>query len=141
MGAVSTAAAQALLKGAIGDERISAAPATLYIGVSSTLPILNVDGTISGATEPTTGGYARIAVANTDAQWTFTGRSASNTAALEFPEATADWDEVVEYFVVYSAATAGTALWFGSLNKAFTIFEGVKLVLASGAVTVTIAEE
>lgn len=140
MSAISNAAAQALLKGLIGDERAASAPSSLYIGVSSTEPTLGEGGAISGATEPTTGDYARVAVANTDEEWDIDVRSASNINAIEFPEATADWDEVVEYFVVFDAATAGNALWFGSLNKAFTLFEGVKLVLTAEAVTVNVEE-
>lgn len=138
--AVSNAVASALLQGILGDEKIAGAPATLYFGVSSTEPTLDA-GVITGATEPTTGGYARVAVDNDDTEFSFSGRTATNVNAISFPEATADWDEIVEWFFVADASTAGNILFAGALNKAFTIYEGVTLTLAAEAATLTVLED
>lgn len=51
------------------------APATWYVGWSTTTP--NQDG--SNFTEPTVGGYARVAITNGTAEWTMTDNVPSGT--------------------------------------------------------------
>ncbi len=110
MSVYSDNARNSFLSGAFGDDNNSVA--TWYMGVSSTEPTVSA-GALTGVTEPTTGGYARVAVANTDANWTISAGVVENAAAATFPEATADWDEDVNYVVLFDAATSGNA-WFAT---------------------------
>lgn len=139
MASVSNTAAQALLKGLVGDEAAASAPASFYVGLSSTEPTISA-GDITTITEPTNGGYARVEVANTNTEWTVSGRSAVNVNEVQFPTVTAVYDATPAYFVVFDAATAGNALFAGALNKAFTLSVGVKLVLAAEAVVLSVQE-
>lgn len=139
MAVLSDTAAQALLKGLVGDDASPLAPATFYVGLSSTEPTID-DGDIITVTEPTNGSYARVAVANTDAKWSISGRSAKNVDEIQFPTVTAVYDETPAYFVVFDAATAGDALFAGALNKSFSLSVGVKLVLAEEAVVLSVEE-
>ena len=139
MAAVSTAVAQHLLGGLVGDDRVAGAPATFYVALSSTMPTMT-GGVISGVTEPAAGGYARVAVANTSANWTATGRSVSNTADISFPEVTAAYAASPAYYVVYDAATAGTALFWGALTAPVSPTTGDTPILVAGTVTLTVEE-
>lgn len=139
MSAIATTAVDYALKGLIGDERVTGAPATLYVGLSNTLPTMTT-GVISGTTEPTTGSYARVSVANTDANWDVSARVASNIADVTFPDATADWDVTVSYWFVSTASTAGTILSFGAFAGAVTktVYNGVILTLDAGTIGITV---
>lgn len=90
-------------------------PATMYLLVSSTA----ITDAGTGATEPTTGGYARVAT--TGSHWRAPTGTApvviTNASVLSFPKATAGWlaGTQVAYFALSSAATGGTFQVTGSL--------------------------
>lgn len=65
--------------------------------------------------------------------------SASNTAAMTFGPFSSVG--TVQGLVIYdtSAFTAGNMLWYGSLQTARTIFVGDQLVVAAGALIVTLS--
>lgn len=84
------------------------APATVYVGLSTTTP------TAAGGnvTEPSGGAYARVAMPA--ASWgSASNGTITNTAAINFPTATAAWGTVVSV-VVFDAASGGNLLWFAS---------------------------
>ena len=73
-------------------------PTAWYVALAKTDPTDTALGTeVSG------GGYARQSVA-----FTVSGNNASNTSAIEFPEATADYGTVIAVMIM-PAATGGTA--------------------------------
>lgn len=73
-------------------------PTAWYVALCTTDPTDSALGTeVSG------GGYARQQVA-----FTVSGDNASNTSAIEFPEATADYGTVVAVMIM-PASTGGTA--------------------------------
>jgi len=73
-------------------------PTNWYVALCTTDPTDSALGTeVSG------GGYARQSVA-----FTVSGNNASNTSAIEFPEATADYGTVVAVMIM-PASTGGTA--------------------------------
>lgn len=75
-------------------------PATLYLGLS--LYPANKAGSVG---EPSGGGYARVALANTPAAFpAASGGTKSNAAPIAFPAPTADWGTVQSLFVADSAA-------------------------------------
>lgn len=137
MGEFSTAAANLTLKGYFGSLHVTGTPATLYVGVSGTLPSMTA-GVISGATEPTNGAYARVAVTNNDTNFTVASRAVVNALDLTFPTATADWDAVATYWVVYDASTAGNIVAWGAATVAKTIYDGVTLVVPAGELSLTV---
>jgi hypothetical protein len=114
-------------------------PTTLYVGLSTTTPSAN--GT--GVTEPSGGGYARVAVTNNTTNWApagtqpSTGQQQINNTAITFPSATASWGTVT-YVVIYDAPTGGNLLAFGALTTSQTINSGDTASFAAGALTITL---
>lgn len=97
------------------------APATLYVGLFTTDP-----GEAGTGTEVSGGSYARQTIA-----FTVTDNQASNTAAVEFPTATASWGTVT-YAAVYDAASGGDMLAYGALTTSKTIASGDVLRIPAG---------
>ena len=73
-------------------------PTAWYVALCTTDPTDTALGT-----EVTGGGYARQSVA-----FTISGNNASNTSAIEFPEATADYGTVVAVMIM-PASSGGSA--------------------------------
>ena len=107
-----------------------APPATLYFALFTVAP--NEAG---GGTEVAGGGYARVAVAASLANFAGTqgagttvassgsGGQTSNNGAITFPQPTANWGSVVAVGV-FDAAAAGNLLLYGNLNVAKTVNNG-----------------
>lgn len=107
---------------------------TVYVALSSTTPV--IAGT--GVTEPSGGGYARVATSG--ATWSAAaGGTTSNAAAITFPTATADWASGANltYGLLYDAPTAGNFLGFGVLTVAKNCLNGDTISIAIGGLTVT----
>lgn len=105
----------------------AAAPTNVYIGLSSTTPADDA----TGVTEPSTGGYARVLQANTQANFPDASTAAgvttkSNGAEIAFPVATADYlaGANLTYAVIYDALTAGNLLAYGLLAVAKPVLNG-----------------
>ena len=97
-------------------------PTTVYIGLST-----GSFGDDNSGTELSGSGYARQSV-------TFNAASsgtADNSAAVEFPAATASWG-TVSHFGVFDALTAGNLLIHGSFSTAKTIATGDILKISAG---------
>jgi hypothetical protein len=89
----------------------------------------------AAGTEVSGGGYARVQVACTLANWagtqgagtttvsTGSSGTTSNNNTITFPTPAAAWGQVVE-FGVFDSATGGTELWRGALGAAKTINNG-----------------
>lgn len=97
------------------------APATLYVGLFTTDP-----GEGGTGTEVSGGSYARQTIT-----FTVTTNQASNTAAVEFPTATALWGTVT-YAAVYDAVSGGNLLAYGALTTSKTIASGDVLRIPAG---------
>jgi hypothetical protein len=89
------------------------APATLYVGLFTSSP-----GETGSGTEVSGGSYARQTIA-----FTVTGSQASNTAAVEFPTATASWGTIT-FAAIYDASSGGNLLAYGALTTSKTIDNG-----------------
>jgi hypothetical protein len=114
------------------------APATLYIGLSTTA--IQEDGT--GITEPAGGSYARVAVTNNDTNWPLATLEVglgtkNNGTAITFPQATGAWGTVVDFFIA-DAAVAGNILCYGTLDVAKAIESGDIAEFAINAMTITL---
>jgi len=97
------------------------APATLYVGLFTSDP-----GETGSGTEVSGGSYARQTIA-----FTVTDNQASNTAAVEFPTATASWGTVT-YAAVYDAVSGGNLMAYGALTTSKTIASGDVLRIPAG---------
>jgi 2-keto-4-pentenoate hydratase len=131
---LSTYAANALLGHQTG--KTAWTMPTVYVALSSTTPA--VAGT--GVTEPSTGGYARVATSG--ATWgSPSAGSISNVAAITWPAATADWlaGANLTYGVLYDASTAGNMLGFGVLTVAKNVLNGDTASIAISGLTITLA--
>jgi hypothetical protein len=104
-------------------------PATVYLGLYTSDPTDADTGT-----EVTGGSYARQAI-------TFGAPSngvTSNTAAIEFPQATANWG-TVGWIGIEDALTGGNLLYHSPLDASKTIASGDIFKIAIGSLSVTLA--
>lgn len=126
---------QAILNGLFTDPAWEP-PTTLYVGLSSTTP--SGDGT--GVTEPSTGSYARVATTASD--WGAASGTApaakTNTTAITFPAATADWASGADltHFCLFSASTLGTLIAYEALGTAKPVLNGDTATFPPGSLTV-----
>jgi hypothetical protein len=104
-------------------------PTTVYVGLYTS------DPTDAGSgTEVSGGSYARTAV-------TFGSPSdgvTTNSAAVEFPQATASWGTVA-YIGILDASTSGNLLYHTALDASKTIASGDVFRIATGSLSVTLA--
>jgi len=102
-------------------------PTTVYVALYTVAPTDSTTGT-----EVTGGDYVRQAAA-----FTTTGNEATNSAAIEYPTATADYGTVVAVAVL-DASTGGNMLAFASLAVSKTISTGDVLRIPAGDLDITL---
>lgn len=108
-------------------------PATYYFGLSTTT--INFDGT--GATEPSTGSYARVALTNNKSNWSTAANGIlTNSAAVTFAESSASWGTIT-YVGMWDALTSGNLWWFDVLSPSRAVASLTTVIFSVGAVTVT----
>lgn len=106
------------------------APATLYIGLSTTAT------TDAGSyTEPSGGAYARVAVTSADFG-AASSRQIANSTVINFPTATAGWGTVTHWFIA-DAASAGNVLFHGALSTSRTINNGDQYYISVGNLAIS----
>jgi hypothetical protein len=88
-------------------------PTAWYVGLFTAAP-----GEAGGGTEVSGGSYAREA-----ATFTVSGNTATNSGAIEFTTATADWGNVT-HVAIFDAVSAGNMLAYSSLTAAKNITTG-----------------
>jgi hypothetical protein len=103
------------------------APSTLYVALFTSDP-----GEAGSGTEVSGGSYARQT-----ATFTVSTNIASNTAAIEFPTASASWGTVT-YGAVYDAVSGGNLLASGALTTSKTIASGDVLRIPASSFTITL---
>lgn len=132
---LTDAGANLALNAILGDNRSSAAPATLYVALSSTTP------TAAGGnvTEPSGGAYARVAVTNNNTNFpSAASRAKSNGATITFPTATVSWG-VLTHAVLYDASSGGNAIAYAQFSSALTVFNGTAVQFSIGSLTFSVA--
>lgn len=115
-------------------------PATIYVGLSSTLP------TVAGAniTEPTIGtnSYTRAATTNNTTNWPTTAtNNKSNGTAITFPTSSGAWlaSASLGYLFFSDAASGGNILGFAALNNPQVVASsGATLSFSIASLTITI---
>lgn len=103
-------------------------PTTWYVGLFTSDPT----DTGAAGTEVSGGSYARTAVT-----FSVTGDTASNTAAVEFPAATATWGSVT-HIGVHDASSGGNMLVHAALSAAKTIADGDVFRIPTGDLDITL---
>ena len=102
-------------------------PTTWYVG------LFTDDPTETGAgTEITGNSYARTVVA-----FTISGNAATNTGAVEFPEATGSWGTIT-HIGVMTASTAGTMIVHAALSASKAIASGDVFRINAGDLDITL---
>jgi hypothetical protein len=110
----------------------TSAPATVYLALFTT------DPTDAGSgTEVSTSGtaYARQSIAFSSAS----SGTTSNSADVEFSQATGSGFGTVTHFGIFDASTAGNLLFHGALTSSKTIDAGDVFKIASGNLSITVA--
>ena len=110
----------------------TSAPATVYLALFTT------DPTDAGSgTEVSTSGtaYARQSIAFSSAS----SGTTSNSADVEFSQATGSGFGTVTHFGIFDASTAGNLLFHGAFTSSKTIDAGDVFKIASGNLSITVA--
>jgi hypothetical protein len=102
-------------------------PTAWYLGLFTVAP-----GEGGGGTEVSGGSYAREAVT-----FSVSGDTATNTAALEFAVATADWGTIT-HVAVFDASSGGNQIAYAALTTSKTIATGDVLRVPAGDLDITL---
>lgn len=107
-------------------------PTTMYFGLSTTS--IAIDGT--GATEPSTGAYARVALVNDKTNWgTASAGALTNSSAVTFAESTASWGTITNVLIA-DALTGGNIWFFDVLTPSRAVASATTVLFAIGAISV-----
>jgi hypothetical protein len=82
--------------------------------------------------------YARVAVARTAGGWTRSVSTVSNTALVQFPQATGGSATATFFGIGTDLSGAGNLLLKGALNSSLAISNGIQPQFAAGAMTATV---
>jgi len=102
-------------------------PTAWYVGLFTAAP-----GEAGGGTEVSGGSYARES-----ATFTVSGATASNSANIEFTEATASWGTIT-HVAIFDAVSGGNMLAYASLTTSKAIDTGDILRIPAGDLDVTL---
>lgn len=102
-------------------------PSAWYLGLFTAAP-----GETGGGTEVSGGSYARQSAA-----FTVTGDTASNTAAVEWPTATANWGTIT-HVAVFDAVTGGNMLVYAALTTSKSVSTGDVIRIPAGDLDITL---
>ena len=129
----STTAKNKALDACYGTARAATWPATLYLALYAADPS-------TGGAEITGGGYARVAVANTDANWAAAASgSKANAATFSFPTSTGAYSATANYWALISTASgAGDLYDTAALSSPLSVTAaGITPQAVAGALVIT----
>lgn len=111
------------------------APTTLYVALYTTDPT-----DAGGGVEVSGGSYARVAVTCNTTNWSAPGTSGttSNSNAITFPAATANWG-TIGAMAFFDAASGGNMLVWLDISPGVAVNSGQTASFAAGALSVTAA--
>ena len=102
-------------------------PSTVYVGLFTSSP--SEDGS---GTEVSGGSYARQSGA-----FTTSNNTATTSAAIEFPTATASWGTIT-HIGIYDASSAGNLLAYAALTASKAIASGDVFRIPTGDIDITL---
>ena len=109
------------LRGLFGSDAASIGAAGTYYVALLRQP---TDPQTTLGTEPdSTGGYARVAVANADADWNFSGASVSNANEIRWPTTTGLYSitDPLNQWAIYDNTAGGNLIAFGQVSPTITV--------------------
>jgi len=89
------------------------------------------------ANEATYTGYARVAVARSNAGWTVTDNSVTNAAAITFPQCTGGTNTISHFAVGTASTGAGKVLYKGALTASLAVSNLIIPEFATGTMTIS----
>lgn len=112
-------------------------PTYVYVALSSAL--FNNDAVGTSFAELQENGYARVAVANNNTSWPVASNQQKvNGITITFPAATANWLEVLSFYILDSLAVGtGNILYGGDLVVPRMIEAGDTASFGAGSIIVT----
>jgi hypothetical protein len=129
------------LLGRATTELSTGAHANLYVGLWETTAAVQLSDTSVGNSSGECGGstYARVAVANSSANWeNSTAGAKQNKTVIEFTTAAgSDWGQVGQFAILSSGASSGNILYWGDLTSDQTISSGNVVQFSAGAIDIT----
>lgn len=123
--------------GSVAVANLGAAGTHYYALLQSGTP-----ATVLGTEPDSTGNYARVAVTNADASYTYAAPSLENTAEIRWPIASGLYSitTALNQWAIYDNASGGTLIAFGQLSTTITVTgAGDQPVIAAGALDLTMA--
>jgi hypothetical protein len=81
--------------------------------------------------------YARVSVARSTAGWTASGNTATNDAAIDFPEASAGSSTVTFFGIGSDSSGAGNLFIYGAVSPSLAVSTGITPSFAAGDLDVT----
>jgi hypothetical protein len=115
----------------------SGSPATVYIGLLTTLPA--VGG--SGLVEATGGGYARIPKTNNSTNWPAASSGVKrNGTSIDWPAFTADMPEF-KGAAIWDAASGGNLMFWGPFTTPRTVYQDETFQIPANGGTFTCPAE
>lgn len=129
---VTTYAANKLLDYNFGRTSYTV-PTTYYVLLSTT----TISSTGTGATEPSGGAYARVAVTNNKTNFSAaSSNTLSNATAITFTESSASWGTIT-YIALADDPTAGNIWWYEALPSAKLVDTQTTVSFTVGALTIS----
>ena len=123
------------LVGDAGGLQNSASAGSFYIALHTADPGEAGDQTTSEATYTS---YARVAVARTSGGWTRSVSTISNTALVQFPQATGGTNTLTYFSIGASSSGAGQIILSGALSASLSVSNGIQPQFAAAALTATV---
>jgi len=102
-------------------------PSAVYVGLFTAAP-----GESGGGTEVSGGSYVRKA-----GSFSVSGNTATTSAAIEWPTATASWGTITS-IGIYDAASNGNLLAYANLSSSKTIASGDVFRIPAGDIDITL---
>jgi hypothetical protein len=121
--------------GDAGGLQNSAAAGSFYIALHTSDPGEAGDQTTNEATYTS---YARVAVARTSGGWTRSSSTISNTALVQFPQATGGTNTITHFSIGTLSSGAGQIILSGSLSSSLSVSNGIQPQFAAAALTATV---
>jgi hypothetical protein len=123
------------------DNRLNVLRGTAYAETANYyISLHSADPGLTGASELSGNGYARVAVSAATGSWSAPAtngsvREISNSSAITYPTATGAWTAAT-HFGIWSASTAGNFIRGSALTASKTVQSGDTASFAAGALVI-----
>ena len=113
----------------IADNAASSPLTSLYVSLHTADPGEAGDQTTSEATYTS---YARVAVSRNSGGWTVSSNTVTNTALIQFPQATGGTNTITYFAIGTDSSGTGKVLARGALSSSLSVSSGIQPQFAAG---------